>query len=120
MNDFFVTQTRIYENEAPRLPDLPNVTKHLDDISITPDEVELVLESLPLGKAAGPDDINNRILREPSHVFGGPLRALFNYSIQIAHGKKLMFLLSINMDDPSLNNIYRPISLISTINKVFE
>jgi hypothetical protein len=48
------------------------------------DEVKLVLKSLPLGKAAGPDDINNRILHELSHELRGVLSALFNYSIQIA------------------------------------
>ena len=39
---------------------------------ITPEEIELVLKSLPVGKAVGSDGINNRILREilmnfPSH-----------------------------------------------------
>jgi hypothetical protein len=56
----------------------------MDDLSITPGEEDLVLKSLPLGKATGPDNINNRILRELSHEISGPLSALFNYAIQIA------------------------------------
>jgi hypothetical protein len=36
----------------------------MESFSITPDEISLVLKHLPLGIAAGPDDINNRILAE--------------------------------------------------------
>jgi hypothetical protein len=60
LNDFFVVQTRIDESQAPILTDLFNISYHLDDLTISPDVVQLVMKSLLLEKAAGPDDINNR------------------------------------------------------------
>jgi hypothetical protein len=82
------------------------------------------MKYLTLGKAAGPDDINNRILRELSHELSGPLSSLFYYSIQVsqvpdvwrkANGSPLF-----KTGDHSLVYNYRPVSSISTVNKVFE
>ncbi|XP_045161011.1 uncharacterized protein LOC123525918 [Mercenaria mercenaria] len=84
-NDFFVGQTRIDENSAPPLPHAQPVDHDLlVSITISPDEVISVLQSLQLGKAAGPDSINNRILRELSLELSGPLCDLFNYSLRIS------------------------------------
>jgi hypothetical protein len=120
----FVAQTRIDESQAPILPDLPNVSYHLIGLTITPDEVQLVMKSLPLGKAAGPGDINNRILRELSHELSGPQSSLFNYSIWVSQVRDVWKEANVSplfkSGDPSLVNNYRPIPLISTVNKVFE
>ena len=40
------------------------VHSDFSSLQLTPSEVETVLKSLPIGKAAGPDGINKRILRE--------------------------------------------------------
>jgi hypothetical protein len=75
-----VAQTDINTNAAPILPNLPNSSgSKLSDIIITPDEVESVLKPLPIGKASGPDKINNKILSELSNELSGPLCSLFNY-----------------------------------------
>ena len=42
--------------------------------------MESSLKSLKLGKASGPDQINNRILKEFAHSLSFPLGDLFNYS----------------------------------------
>ena len=69
LNDFFRDQTIINDNgvELPQF-DNYNVLSELSSLHLTPDEIETVLKSLPVGKAAGPDGINNRILRELARV----------------------------------------------------
>ena len=67
LNDFFVSQTSLDDSTAT-LPntDLPaNDTLH--NIIITVEEVRSVLQTLTLGKSSGPDNINNRILKEISY-----------------------------------------------------
>ena len=83
-NEFFRDQTLLDEHQAS-LPE----TKHLppfklDSITTTPDEVESILKSLPLGKATGPDLINNRLLKELARPLSFPLCDLFNFSL--SHG----------------------------------
>ena len=51
----------------------------LSNIVVTSDEVESVLKALPIGKATGPDGINNCILRELVHG----LCSLFNQSLNL-------------------------------------
>ena len=65
LNDFFRDQTTINDNgvELPQF-DIYNVLSELSLLHLTPVEIETVFKSLPVGKAAGPDAINNRILRE--------------------------------------------------------
>ena len=43
--------------------------------------VFLMLRTLPVGKAVGPDGISNRILRELANELSTPLASLFNQSI---------------------------------------
>ena len=43
--------------------------------------MELILKSLKLGKAAGPDTVNNRILKELALPLSVPLADLFNLSL---------------------------------------
>ena len=53
----------------------------LDSIIVTPEEVRDTLKSLPIGKAAGPDPINNRLLKELTQSRAPPLSDLFNFSL---------------------------------------
>ena len=64
LNDNFRNQTVINDGnvEVPVIADY-NLVSHLHDIILTPDEIEIVLKSLPLGKAAGSDGINNKNLK---------------------------------------------------------
>ena len=60
LNDFFVDQTLLDDSTAS-LPQTVNVPDYnFDSLNISREEVESTLRSLPLGKAAGPDLINNR------------------------------------------------------------
>ena len=67
------------DEQNASLPELTCVTNStLSSIVLTPNEVQLLLKSLPMGKASGPRGINKRILKEISL----PLCTLFTLSLQ--------------------------------------
>ena len=125
LNDFFRDQTLIDDNGV----DLPqfesyDVLSELNSIHITPDEVKTVLKSLPLGKAAGPDGINNRVLRELAIELSVPFCSLFNRSLQIGafpeNWKRSHVTPIAKGGERSSPSNYRPISLLCTPEKCFE
>ena len=59
-----------------------DIENELSSIILTPAEIEIVLKSLPVGKAVGPDGISNKILRELSGELSLPFCSLFNQSLQ--------------------------------------
>ena len=124
LNTFFQQQTKLNDTniEPPNTPNITNET--LQSIVITPLEVETILKSLPLGKASGPDEINNRVLREAANELSILLCDLFNYSLtksQVPDKWKEANVCAIfKKGDKSLVSNYRPISLLSNIEKVFE
>ena len=125
LNQFFAEQTHLDETNSTLPPDILLQPQSLDLISTTPQEVEIMLKTLKLGKAAGPDAINNRILKElSSRPLSFPLCDLFNFSL--LKGKVSAIWKEANVtpvfkkDDPSCVSSYRPISLLNTIGKVLE
>ena len=87
-------------------------------------EVESVLKSLPLGKAVGSDDVNNRILREIVHELSYPLCSLINQSLRLGifpdTWKDALVCPIFKGGDPASVTNYRPISLLSCLEKVPE
>ena len=124
LNDFFVEQTVIDDNnaslQAPMFPE----DACLDTVSVTPEEVKSVLQTLKLGKSSGPDNINNRILKELAIPLSKPLSDLFNCSLINRQCPDVWKEANVSplykIDDPSLVSNYRPISLFNTIGKVME
>ena len=96
----------------------------LSNIVVTCDEVEFVLKALPFGKAIGPNRINNCILRELAHELSSPLCSLFNQSLSLgivpAVWKEAHVCPIPKGGDRTAVSYYRPISLLSNINKVLE
>ena len=125
LNDYFQEQTVINDDnvEVPVINDY-NLVSRLNSIILTTDEVTTVLKSLPLGKAAGPDGVNNRVLKELADVLSLPLCDLFNQSLstgEFPEQWKLSHVTPIpKSGDLSLVSNYRPIALLSNIDKVFE
>ena len=82
-NDFFSSQNTTNETNAT-LPE-DNFENRCNEtvvsIHLSPSEVETCLKSLKTGKAAGPDTLNNRILKELSSPLSSPFCDLFNYSL---------------------------------------
>ena len=76
----FVTEQTLLDDRGATLPTAAAWGNFsLDSIFLSPLEVESTLKSLKLGKASGPDQINNRILKELAHSLSFPLCDLFNY-----------------------------------------
>ncbi|MCG8113231.1 MAG: reverse transcriptase domain-containing protein, partial [Candidatus Thiodiazotropha taylori] len=124
LNQYFAQQTELEESNA-FLPDATHVSPFiLESIISSPEEVASVLRALQTGKAAGPDSINNKLLKELAQPLSFPLSELFNYSISM--GKIPSIWKEANVtpiykkNDPSDVTNYRPISLLSTIGKVLE
>ena len=57
------------------------VTSHLDDITVSSDEIRLTLKVVPISKASWPDIINDQVLKELADQLATPLCSLFNQSI---------------------------------------
>ena len=78
--NYFTEHSSLNDRYASLPTDLHLPDYILHSITITPYAVESILSSLQLGKAAGPDIINNRILKELKDVLSTPLCDLFNGS----------------------------------------
>ncbi|MEW8547708.1 MAG: reverse transcriptase family protein, partial [Candidatus Thiodiazotropha sp.] len=124
-NKYFQSQTILDETNAI-LPDLiPSViNSELSTIVLSPLEVESVLKTLNVGKASGPNGLNNRILKELSSELSIPFCSFFNQSLRV--GTLPVFYKEANVcpipkkGDMSVVSNYRPISLLNAEVKVFE
>ena len=124
LNDYFRDQTIINENNA-FLPILPPFNgSPLRDIIVTPAEVQIILKSLPVGRATDPDEINNVILRELAEVLASPLACLFNQSLSPGTVPDIWNIAHVcpvpKGGESSLLSNYRPISLLSNLDKSME
>ena len=126
LNNFFRDQTLLNETRAV----LPRINKYVAEgvsfssLIITPSEIELVLISLPLGKAVGPDGLNNRMLREIAHELSVSFCTLVNMSLQLGVVPDIWKVSHVcpiyKKDDPTLVSNYRRISLLNALDKVAE
>ena len=82
LNNFFTEQTLVDESQEtlPQSVKIPHTILNLSLI-VTPEEVRDTLKSLPIGKAAGSDFINNRLFKELAHPLALPNSDLFNLSL---------------------------------------
>ena len=109
-----------------KIPDIHSypVDSPLGNIVHTSDEVESVLKSLPVGKAVGPDGISNRVSKELSREISPALCGFFNQSLHtgiVPDSFKQAYVSPVHKGgDPSEISNYRPISLLSNLDKAFE
>ena len=87
---------------------------------VTTEEVMNLLESLPDGKAAGYDLMNNRLLSYAAPQIATPLRYLFNWSIDTGHFPKVWKRAKLcpipkNSKEPVSPENSRPISLLPAL-----
>ena len=125
LNNFFQSQSSL-NNQYPILPQiLPTaVTNELNNIEFSRTEVETILKSLPIGKASGPNNLSNRILRELAHELSSPFCNLFNQSINLGFVPSSYKEASVcpvhKKGDRYIPSNYRPISLLNSESKLFE
>ncbi|MEW8545351.1 MAG: reverse transcriptase domain-containing protein, partial [Candidatus Thiodiazotropha sp.] len=125
LNTFFQSHTILNEQNA-LIPNLPRATVNtqLNNIVLSPLEVESVLKTLPVAKASGPNGLSNRIIRELSKELSSPYCSLFNQSLRegmVPSSYKEANVCPIpKKGDLSEVSNYRPISLLNTEDKVLE
>ena len=106
----------------------PHLLKNilLSSIAVSPDEEQSILQSLTIGKAAGPGSISNRLLKELAIPLSEPLCDLFNSPPPPQSGQVPSTWKEANVspvhknDDPSVISSYRPISPLNTFGRVME
>ena len=125
INIFFQRQKLLEEQNAV-LPDLhlDTIKPQLSHIVLSPNVVERVLETLPIGKASGPNAISNCSLRELPSELSTPLCSLFNHSLHTGcvpiSYKEVNVTPVPKKGDLSIVSNYRPISLLNSEDKVSE
>ena len=122
-NQYFQSQTELDDSNIP-VPELPQSNFSLSSIELTIEEVQSTLKSLVTGKACGPDQINNRILKELSIELAPVLTDLFNTSLLHCTVPDIWKKANVSpvhkKDDKSSVDNYRPISLLSSVGKTME
>lgn len=124
LNDYFCSITRIDDSNV-QIPSIPLKTnKRLNTVRVTHSEIRDVLQILKLGKASGQDEISHHMLKNVCNTICKPLELLFNMSLSAAVYPKLWKLAKVmplfKKGDRHSPSNYRPISLLSTVGKVFE
>ena len=123
-NNFFAEASDLDDSNHP-LPDEDfEVQNQLNNIVISEVDVMDQLNTLNINKAYGPDEIPPRLLKEAKNIISKPLSNLFNKSLQMHTFPKLWKRANVlpifkKGDKNTLSN-YRPISLLSSMSKIFE
>jgi len=84
LNNYFCGQSCIDEDgkDLPACAVYPDNFPTLSRIVVTTSDVDDAIKCLKIGKASGPDGIDNRVLRESVHQISTVLRDLFNSCLQ--------------------------------------
>ncbi len=120
-NEFFEEQ---FSDASKYDVDIDYTRDHLNDIDFGTRRIRRILQGINVNKAAGPDGIHGKILKNCREGIVYPLSCLFRISYnlgQIPAEWKLAHVVPIHKKGPknSVEN-YRPISLTSLVMKVFE
>ena len=92
--------------------------------SVSPEDIEREILSIPRNKAYGLYSCPIRILSCVKHIVSGPLADIFNMSVQkgvlSSKLKEAKVIPVYKSDDETEPGSYRPISLLSIFNRIFE
>jgi hypothetical protein len=124
-NDYFVkVQSLPNQPEDPEFEDEVPPQETIEMITITPKDVEDTLKCLDPNKAYGPDGISPRMLKEGGPAIVNILTKIFNLSLTKGIFPSCWKLANVcpifKKAEEFFTQNYRPISLLSTIAKVFE
>ena len=117
----------VFTRDDPQSPN-PTFTdqteEQLTDVVLTVESVEEILQSLKANKAAGPDGIENRVMKECSAELAPKLTKLFRESIdkgEVPGQWKEAHIVPIHKGgSKAIMSNYRPVALTSAVCKVLE
>ena len=124
LNNYFTRVTKVDDSQAsiPKL-DIPPI-ETLSDIQCTPEEVIKYITDLNVNKSCGYDGISVKMLKLACPYIAESLSKIINIcffaGIQPTSLKYVNVMPLFKSDDKHSPSNYRPISLLSIINKVFE
>ena len=125
-NEYFVNKCKLDDESSIRIPSILTyrTDSRLASINILTSEVQDILLSLDTDKAIGPDHISPFLLKHGATELAPSLARLFNYSLsscQIPNIWKTANVVPVfkKGDKQDISN-YRPVSLLSVVNKCFE
>ena len=124
-NSFFASQSTIDDSSHSLPSEYPKFEGlFLNNIHITYTDVLDVLRTFSIGKASQPDDIDNRIVVEAASQLVNPLCRLFNLCLDKRNlpssWKRCHVCPILKKGDPCIPSNYRPVSLLNSMEKVFE
>ena len=117
------------QSQRPNLPPghtLPprEEKSYLTDIIITVEETMGVIRKLQMDKAPGPDDISNRLLKLTGRSLAPSLTMLLNKMLQTSSFPRIWKQANVTpiykKGDAQDKKNYRPVSLLSSVGKIFE
>ena len=122
-NKYFQLQSQLGDNNKP-VQNLPHSANLLSSIIVRREEVCIILKAFDTGKACGPDQISNRVLKDVAEAISEPLTDLFNSGLSLSSvpdiwKKAKVFPIHKKVDTTLVEN-YRPISLLSSLGKTLE
>ena len=110
------------DRQAPKLP--PVTHSKLCDITVTVEEVRKHLLAVDVNKALGPDKISPYTLHRCANQLAGPLTSLFQTCLQQRTWPKIWKSANVvavhKNKSKTLPENYRPISLLSSVGKIYE
>ena len=124
LNEHFASVFTIEDtNNIPTL-DLEKEIKILNNVETTTETITDHLKKLTIGKAAGPDGINSRVLKEIAEQIAPGLKNLFdtsmNEGVVPVEWKEANVVALFKKGSKKSTNNYRPVSLTSICCKTFE
>ena len=117
LTNFFISQTEV-DDINKTLPNIERTEHSLEFIVISAQDVKDVLLKLNVSKACGPDLLSLRLLKENAEILAETLANVFTQSLRQREDANASPIHK--KDDKSLPTNYRPISLLSPVDKTME
>ena len=113
------------DNPQSTAPIFPNQTQEqLTDITVSAESVEEILLSLKENKAAGPDEVENRVMKQCAEEMAPKLQELFRKSIdegEVPFQWKEAHIVPIHKGgSKAIMSNFRPVALTSAVCKILE
>ena len=123
-NEFFLSHSNIDESRATLPNDDQDLESNLVTILATEQDVQDLLKCIDVSKATGPDGISPKLLHEAGASIVPSLTRLINMSLssgKVPDDWKIANVIPLfKKGDQHDRNNYRPVSLLSCVNKILE